>query len=239
MIQTLFHWFRTLVFYVLWIGFAIPWCTMIVFVVYFAPKHSRHKLFIKPFCAVSVYLCKWICGISWTLEGKENVPEHSCVVASNHQSPWETFFLQMMFAPQRTVVKKELLSIPFFGWALKRLNPIAINRNDRRASLKQVKEQGAQALSDNYWVVIYPEGTRYAWPEIGRFTRGAASLAQHAKKPVLPIVHNAGRLWPAFSFLKRPGNIVIKIGPVISSQDKSIPALTDEVRNWVEANQPQ
>ncbi len=136
------------------------------------------------------------------------------------------------------MIKKELFLIPFFGWAFKRLNPIAIDRKERRSALQQVMEKGKECLDDNYWVVIFPEGTRHKWPGTGRFTRGAASLALHAEVPVLPIAHNAGRYWPADRWLKTPGEITLRIGPVIESINKEMPDLTDDVRAWVVEHQP-
>ena len=238
MIKTVFCWIRTFIFYVLWVLWAIPWCTFILFAVHFVPRHLRHTFFIKTFCDVTIFLCRYICGVAWKIEGMENIPQQPCVVASNHQSPWETFFLQMLFTPQSTVIKKELFLIPFFGWAFKRLNPIAIDRNDRRSALQQVIEQGKDCLDDNYWVVIFPEGTRHIWPTTGRFTRGAASLAVHADTPILPIAHNAGRFWPAHHWMKRPGQITLRIGSVIESKNKEMMELTDEVHKWVVENQP-
>ncbi|WP_165767224.1 lysophospholipid acyltransferase family protein [Parendozoicomonas haliclonae] len=202
------------------------------------PVRSRHPFFIKNFCVVSLFLCRWICGIRWKVEGLENVPDKACVVASNHQSPWETFFVQMLISPQSTVIKKELFSVPFFGWAFKRLNPIAIDRKERRSAMQQVMDKGKVCLDDDYGVVIFPEGTRHHWPEVGRFTRGAATLAQHANVPVLPIAHDAGRFWPTFTLKKTPGEITVRIGPVIDSQNKPIDQLTSEVRDWVVANHP-
>ena len=238
MIRNAVYWLRTIAFYIAWIIFGIPWCMMILFVVHFFPKRSRHTVFIKIFCDVTIYLCRAICGITWKVEGIENIPEQACVVASNHQSPWETFFVQMLFTPQSTVIKKELFLIPFFGWAFKRLNPIAIDRKEGRSALQQVIQKGRTCLDDNYWVVIFPEGTRHKWPTTGRFTRGAASLALHADKPILPITHNAGRYWPAYSWLKKTGEITFRIGPAIEVQDKEMQELTDEVRAWVVENQP-
>ena len=233
MIKTMFYWVRTVLFYICWVLWGIPWCCFVVLAAYFVPKRSRHTLFIKTFCDVTLFLARIICGITWKVEGTENIPSNACVVASNHQSPWETFFLQMMFTPQSTVIKKELLYLPFFGWAFKSVNPIAIDRKEGTSSLQQVIEKGKVCLDDNYWVVIFPEGTRHRWPGTGRFTRGAASLAQHANVPVLPIAHNAGRFWPSYQWLKKPGVITLRVGPVIETTNKKVHDITAEVRSWI------
>ena len=231
-------WLRTILFYIVWVLWTFIWCTFVIFAVYFVPKYKRHAFVIRTYCVVSLFFSKSICGINWRVEGEENIPDEPCVVASNHQSPWETFLVQILFTPQSTVIKKELLAIPFFGWAYKKVNPIAIDRKDGRSALQQVIEKGKAALEDKHWVAIFPEGTRKRWPEVGRFTRGTASLASYAGVPVLPMAHNAGRCWPAHKWLKTPGEIVVRIGPPIESKDKEIPDLTDEVRAWVVANKP-
>ncbi|WP_281647329.1 lysophospholipid acyltransferase family protein [Parendozoicomonas sp. Alg238-R29] len=240
MIKVLFLlcWLRTIVFYVLWVIWTLLWCSFAIFAVYFVPEHARHGFVIKTFCVVTLFLSRVVCGITWKVEGKENIPEQPCVVASNHQSPWETFLVQMLFTPQSTVIKKELLFIPFFGWAFKKVNPIAIDRKDGRSALQQVVEKGKERLQNGHWVAIFPEGTRYHWPEVGRFTRGTASLAVYAGVPILPMAHNAGRYWPAHKWLKTPGEITVRIGPAVESKGKEIPELTDEVREWVVSNSP-
>ncbi len=238
MLLDIFYWVRTAIFYALAMLFGIPWLTFIVLAVYLVPERKRHPFFVKTFCSVILYLSRVICGIRWKVEGLENLPDQACVVASNHQSTWETFFLQLLISPQSTVVKKELFAIPFFGWALKRLNPIAINRKERRSAMQQIKEKGKASLDDNYWVVIFPEGTRTNWPEIGQCGHGAASLARYAGVPVLPIVHNAGRFWPNSSWKKVPGEITVRIGTAIESQDKKVDGLTKEIKEWMVANHP-
>ncbi len=231
-------WLRTALFYLLWFLVGIPLCTFIIFAVHITPESKRHSVLVNAFCKTTIYLCKMICGIRWHVEGLENIPETACVVASNHQSGWETFFLQILISPQATVLKKELLHIPFFGWALARMNPIAIDRKDRRSAMLQVKEKGKQALETNYSVMIFPEGTRHKHPQVGRFGHGVAALATYADQPILPIVHNAGQCWPSFTLKKTPGLITVRVGPVISSQGKEIEQITAEVREWIVNNHP-
>ena len=237
-IMLLLCWLRTILFYMIWTLWTLLWCSFVIFAVYFVPKYTRHAFVIKTYCIVTLFFSRIICGITWKIEGQENIPDKPCVVASNHQSTWETFLVQMVFTPQSTVIKKELLSIPFFGWAFKKVNPIAIDRKDGRSALQQVVEKGKAAMEDRHWVAIFPEGTRNRWPEVGRFTRGMASLALYAQVPVLPMAHNAGKHWPSHKWLKTPGEITVRIGPAIESGDKEVPELTEEVREWVVDNTP-
>ena len=103
---------------------------------------------------------KVICGIGWSVKGIENVPNTPFVIASNHQSPWESFFLQTLFLPTSSIMKKEILIIPFFGWAISRLKPISINRKLKVESLKKVIEVGGARIKEGYAVLVFPEGTR-------------------------------------------------------------------------------
>ena len=111
-----------------------------------------------------------LCGISWNKKGIENLPNTPFVIAANHQSPWESFFLQTLFIPTSSIMKKEILMIPFFGWAITRLKPISINREMKIESLKKVIEVGGARIQEGYSVLIFPEGTRRE-PEdgIGKF----------------------------------------------------------------------
>lgn len=229
---------RSALFYTLWAACGVPWCLMVVLVApCIASRRMRHQLLVQPFCWGTLALCRLCCGVRWTLEGSSHLSGAPCVIVSNHQSPWETFFLQTVVSPQTTVIKKELLQIPFFGWAFKALDPIAIDRKEPLSSLQQVVKAGKRSLDQNQWVTIFPEGSRHPWPETGRFNRGAAFTAQAAGVPVLPIAHDAGRYWPADDWIKKPGTIRVKVGPAQESQDCSAKELTQNVRQWIMDNQ--
>lgn len=175
-----------------------------------------------------------ICGIRYEIRGLENLPDHPVIVMAKHQSAWETIALPILLPPQAIVLKKELLAIPFFGWGLGMLSPIAINRKAGKEALKQIVAQGAARIKQGFWVMIFPEGTRVKPGEAGRYAIGGAWLATHTKTPVLPVAHNAGELWPKHAFLKYPGTITLSIGPVISSHGKKTDALNEEIKAWIE-----
>src|SRR5690606_38978728 len=100
------------------------------------------------------------CGIRARVLGRENVPDRPCIVLCRHESTWETLFLQQLFAPQATLIKRELLRIPFFGWAFRTLRPIAIDRRQQRKALRTLIDEGRARLEQGIWVVLFPEGTR-------------------------------------------------------------------------------
>lgn len=231
-----FYWLRTIFFYIVFALWTVLWCSWVILTVWLIPAHRRHTYAAAFYGLVVSWLCRFICGIRWRIEGKDNIPNSPCVVASNHQSTWETFYLQLLFTPQATIIKQELLKVPFFGWAFRTLKPVAINRNDPRQAMRQIQQQGVKALHNQFWVAVFPEGTRYNWPEIGRYTRGAAALASKANVPVLPIVHNAGRYWPNKKWLKVPGEIVVRVGALIETKERSVKEINDELENWTQAN---
>ena len=138
---------RTIVFYFSFAVWTALWSTLMILFIYPFPFRARHQLFVKTWALVVINLCRFICGVRWRVKGLENIPTTPCVIISNHQSTWETFFLQTLVTPQIQVVKQELLKIPFFGWALKQIRPIAINRKDARQALQQVRDQGESGIS--------------------------------------------------------------------------------------------
>ena len=173
------------------------------------------------------------CDIKVKVSGMENIPDRPCVVLSNHQSTWETFFLQHLFVPASVILKRELLWIPFFGWGLFAMRAIAIKRSNPAGAIRQVLKKGKQRLSKGIKVIIFPEGTRVKGSQVGTFKTSGAALAKAAEVPILPVRHNAGACWPAGRWLKNPGTISIVIGPTIATDQHNPRELTDMARNWI------
>lgn len=176
---------------------------------------------------------RWICGVHFEVEGTENIPDQACVILCKHQSAWETLALQAVFPPQVWVLKRELLWLPFFGWGLASLNPIAIDRKAGRKALDQVIDQGKQRLSRGLWVVVFPEGTRMPSGKMGRFGMGGARLAHAANVPIVPVAHNAASCWPKRGFIKTAGVIKMVIGEPIYRQEKSATMVNQQVFEWM------
>jgi|TARA_B110000879_G_scaffold68338_1_gene95661 1-acyl-sn-glycerol-3-phosphate acyltransferase len=173
------------------------------------------------------------CGVKVKVSGLENIPADACVVLSNHQSTWETFFLQHLFVPASVILKRELLWIPFFGWGLYAMRAIAIKRSKPAGAIRQVLKQGKQRLSKGIKVIIFPEGTRVRSQEVATFMTSGAALAKAAAVPILPVRHNAGQYWPAGSWLKNPGTINIVIGPTIATDSHNPRELTALAQKWI------
>ena len=174
----------------------------------------------------------------WHLSDKqntwcENIPNVPCVIMCKHQSEWETFYLQTVFSSLCTILKKELLRIPFFGWALMQMEPIAIDRSAPKDALKKVQTVGLKRLKQGRSVLIFPEGTRVKVGEKGRYARSGATLAIASESLILPIAHNAGLNWQNKQ-KKRAGTITFIVGEPISTANKTAKQLTDEVEIWIE-----
>ncbi len=174
------------------------------------------------------------CGVSYRVIGAENLPDTPYVAVSKHQSQWETFFLQAYLFPVCFVLKQELLKIPLFGWGLRLMNPIAIDRANPRQAMRQIQDDGLQRLKDGYSVLIFPEGTRTAPGQVGKYARGGANMAIAAEVPLVPVALNAGECWPADELVKHSGTVTFVIGEPLTTADVDSRALTEQAQQWIE-----
>ena len=200
------------------------------------PRMTRYHL-ISGWSRLVIRLARWILGIEWRVEGRENLPSRPAVILSKHQSAWETMAFQLIFPPQVLVLKRELLWIPFFGWGLALMSPIAIDRKRGLAALRAMANKGAQRLAQGFWVVVFPEGTRVAPGERRAYQPGGAWLAAAAGAPVVPVAHNAGLLWPRYAFLKRAGTVTVRIGPAIDPAGRDPATINRLAEAWIEEQQ--
>ncbi len=231
---------RTFFFYLLLGTSSLLWCSLSFFIAPFLPFKARYRFINVYWCRCALWLSKVFLDIRFEVKGAENIPDRPCVIQSNHQSTWETFFLSAYFEPLSQVLKRELLFVPFFGWAMAMLRPIAIDRDNPKAALKVVAKKGDELLKDNVWVLIFPEGTRVPYGQIGKFSRSGSALAVNANLPVLPIAHNAGKFWPKTGWAKRSGTITVVIGEPMyaeGSGPRAIATLNDRVQAWNEQAQ--
>lgn len=225
---------RSSIFYVGYVLFTIFWASLTMVIGLVLPFKQRFYLIVVLWNRAILAWLRFTCRIDYKLVGKANIPDKACVVLSKHQSQWETFFLQTLLYPQATVLKRELLWIPFFGWTFLMLKPIAINRENPRAALREIQTKGKQRLEENIWVLLFPEGTRLAPGKTTKFAKSGASLAIAANKPVLPIAHNSGSHWPAHNFIKYPGTIEIRVGEAIYPDQHTANSLTTAAKTWID-----
>lgn len=189
----------------------------------------------QSWAASSLWLLNVLCGTRYQVAGREHLPAGPAVVLCNHQSAWETLALRVILPPRQAwVLKRELLRIPVFGWALARYRPIAIDRRAGRQAIKQLLREGQEHLRAGRWVVIFPQGTRVAPGEWRPFNLGGAKLAESAGVPVVPIAHNAGVFWARRAWLKRPGTIQVVIGAPLEPAGHTAAELNATAQAWIE-----
>jgi len=223
---------RSLIFLLLQLLLTPVFSTLAIFTFPFSPL-TRYRL-ISSYARTMLWLLRVVCGIRHQVSGMENIPSAPCVVLCKHQSAWETLALQVIFPPQAWVLKRELLWLPFFGWGLAMTSPIAINRSDGKGAVKQLLKQGKERLAQGLFVVIFPEGTRIPFGERGKYKIGGALLATSASVPVVPVAHNAGRLWGRNSFIKHPGLVTMSIGAPIVTQGLKADEINARTEAWIE-----
>jgi len=200
------------------------------------PRMWRYRV-ISGWSRLNVWLARAILGIDWRVEGREHLPDRPAVILAKHQSAWETMAFQLIFPPQVHVLKRELLWIPFFGWGLALMSPIAIDRSRGARALRAIARRGRERLAQGFWVVVFPEGTRVRPGERRAYQLGGAWLAAAAGAPVVPVAHNAGLYWPRNAFLKRPGTITVRIGPSIDAASRDAKAVNRLAETWIEEQQ--
>ncbi|MXS84340.1 1-acyl-sn-glycerol-3-phosphate acyltransferase [Nitrosomonas sp. HPC101] len=198
------------------------------------PPHRRYQV-TYGWTRLMLFMLRTICGLRYEVLGRENIPDQPSIILSKHQSAWETLALQQIFPPQVWVLKKELLRIPFFGWGLAMTSPIAIDRSAGKAALEQIVEQGRERLKQNFWIVVFPEGTRVPPGSKGKYRIGGAWLAVHTGAVIVPVAHNAGEFWGRNSFIKYPGTITLSIGQPIHPDGIEAGELMIQAEAWIEA----
>ncbi len=183
----------------------------------------------------SLFWLKLTCNLGFAVRGRENIPHQPSIILCKHQSAWETIALQVIFPPQIWVMKRELLYIPFLGWAWLALSAIPIDRSAGREALKKLVTHGQDRLAKGLWVVIFPEGTRITPGARAKYHIGGAWLATHTQTTVVPVAHNAGLFWRKNAFIKTPGTITLSIGKPIETAGLKTDALNQQVEDWIEA----
>ncbi len=228
-----------------WIGFALSTALagLISPFLLFLSQEISYKILV-PWTGFNVWWLKVTCGVKYNIIGLNNIDvNNNGIILANHQSTWETLLIPSIFPPISWVLKKELFKIPFFGWALSRVKPIAIDRTAGSSAVEQVKVNGKQRLDEGNWVCIFPEGTRVKPGHSERYRMGGALLAHYCATesvggvgyPVYPLAHNAGKLWPRHSYIKYPGIITVSLGKPFSVEGLEPAGINDKVKTWIEA----
>ena len=224
---------RSLLF-LLWQALVTPLFAFTMLLLFWVPRVPLYRI-AAAWCRTVLWGARWICGIRHQSIGAENIRlDRPHIVMSKHSSTWETLALTLFFPPLAYVAKKELLSIPFFGWGFALASPITIDRKAGLDAMHQIARQGRERFAQGFWIVVYPEGTRIRAGTRAKYKTGGARLARELGVPILPVAHNAGWLWPKGIFGKRSGTVTIAFGQPIDPADKDAQQLTSEVETWIE-----
>ncbi len=214
-----------------------PLYAAVMLLLFWIPRVPMFKI-AASWCQVNLWGARWICGIRYRAIGIDNIPSGvplaPHIVMSKHSSTWETLALTIFFPPLAYVAKKELLSIPFFGWGFALSSPITIDRKAGMDAMHQIATQGRERFAQGFWIVVYPEGTRIKAGTRAKYKTGGARLARELGVPIVPVAHNAGWIWPKGIFGKRPGIVTISFGQPIAPDGKDPQALANEVEAWIE-----
>jgi 1-acyl-sn-glycerol-3-phosphate acyltransferase len=222
--------------FALGLGLVTPPYALVALLTFPLPPMTRYRI-ISGWSRLVICLAKMILRIDWRVEGRENLPSRPSVILAKHQSAWETMAFQLIFPPHVHVLKRELLWIPFFGWGLALMSPIAIDRSRGHAALRAVARRGRERLEQGFWVMVFPEGTRVAPGREREYRLGGAWLAVANGAPVVPVAHNAGLFWPRNAFMKRPGTVTVRIGPPIEAANRDAKTVNALARTWIEEQQ--
>jgi 1-acyl-sn-glycerol-3-phosphate acyltransferase len=222
--------------FVLWMSLTvIPWAIAVIIYSAFV-RGDKMYWACAGWLMQSMWACRLICGVKPRVTGMEHLPDSGVILLSKHQSTWETFFYPTVMAhPLAYVFKRELLYIPFFGWAMARMDMIHIDRSKRNEAWTKVAEQGKRLMDEGHWVIMFPEGTRSPRGQKGTYKAGGTRLACATGRPVVPIAVSSAKCWPRKSFLVRPGVVDVSIGKPIPSVGREPDELMREVETWIEA----
>jgi 1-acyl-sn-glycerol-3-phosphate acyltransferase len=211
-----------------------PVFSLVILLVFWLPYRHRYKL-ARTWAGSVLWMLKFLCRLDFVVEGRENIPPGNHISMWKHSSSWETIAQMVVFPPQAWVLKHELLWIPFVGWAIKLMRPIAIDRGSGALAVKQVVAQGKQRLDEGMWILFFPEGTRVAAGTTRKYGISGALLATETGRVVIPVAHNAGTFWPRRGLLKKPGTIRVLIGPPIEPNGLDPRELNERVQAWIES----
>ena len=230
-----FYALRSLTFVVFLFVTVVPWALAVLVVSLFARGNTVYWLCVG-WLRTAIAGARVICGVQARLQGMENLPDGPVELLPKHQSTWETFaFPSLMPRPLCYVFKRELLYIPFFGWAMSRMDMIHIDRSKRAEAWNRVAEQGRRFMATGHWVIMFPEGTRILRGKQGTYKSGGTRLAVATGAAVVPIAVTSARCWPRKSFILRPGVIDVSVGRPIASTGREADELMREVETWIES----
>jgi 1-acyl-sn-glycerol-3-phosphate acyltransferase len=205
---------RSIFFWTIMIGVIPPYFVVSMALFLIGTRNLSHRILIT-WGKLFAYLCKYICLVDYKVVGYENIIDGPALFASNHQSTWETMAFNLLLPKHVYVLKRELIRIPIFGWALRTVSPIAIDRDAKGIAIQHILKQSYKRIAAGFWIMVFPEGTRIAPKINSEYKSGVARMSLNLKLPVIPIAHNAGYVMPKSSFWIYPGLVTVRIGKAV------------------------
>ena len=166
---------------------------------------------LKVHARFELFLLRLIIGTKIEVRGREKIPDGPCLVASKHQSAWETFALIPIFRDPALLMKRELFWIPFHGWFSYKFQMIPVDRDKGPTALRRMLREAKKRIEDGREIIIFPEGTRRAPGAPPDYKTGIVLLYDALGVPCLPLALNSGLFWPRRSVIRRPGTIIVEI----------------------------
>ncbi len=177
----------------------------------------------KAWGRVNLVLLRWVAGIDIEVRGAEKIPKGGLIVASKHQSAWETFVLVTLFDQPLYIVKRELMWIPIFGWLMAKGRMVPVDRSAGSQALVEMAERARIEIGRGRQLIIFPEGTRRPAGAEPRYKHGVAYLYAAEGVPCVPIALNSGLFWPRRSILRYPGTVLVEVlDPIPPGLDKEV-----------------
>jgi 1-acyl-sn-glycerol-3-phosphate acyltransferase len=185
-----------------------------IIAMFLLPFHSRvMRFFIRYWARLIIWVLRLVCGIRVEVTGLEHIAPGAAIIASKHQSAFDTFVWPALLDHPSYVLKRELLNLPFWGRAARHTGAVAVDRDGGGAALRALVRDGKRVLDEGRPLVIFPEGTRSAPGEMVPYQPGVAALVIGSGAPCYPVATNSGRHWGRRAFHKTPGVIAISILP--------------------------
>lgn len=208
---------RSALFYLLFIGQTVVVAVTIGIIALISGRTPVSWAMAKYWCRSSLVFLRVLTGVKTKVSGEENIPEGGCIIAAKHQSDWDVFAIFPYTGRPAYIVKKELMRIPFFGWAARSLDCIEVDRKKGAEAIPLMMAQAHAAVDRGCRIVIFPEGTRRAALAPPDYRQGVVRLYMELNVPVVPVAVNSGLFWGRNSLVIWPGTAEAKFLPAIEA----------------------
>jgi 1-acyl-sn-glycerol-3-phosphate acyltransferase len=215
-LAAMLQWLRTRLFELVILVWSLLFGLAIV--TYFQIRRSPAQVrwVVRLWSAGFIFAARWIVGVRYTIEGRENVPRRPVIFVCNHQSYWESIAFAALVPHLNIVTKAAAMDIPVFGWGLRHAPMIPVYRDRRGGNLRRIVHQARSSLAEGRSILIFPEGGRVPSGGSRRYERSLELLYKTCNVDIVPVAHNAGLCWTKGFAAKTPGLITLRFYPPIA-----------------------